>query len=154
MIRHPPNSPLFPSPPLFDFSHLGPGEPPRRSVEKLLSVSGIPRGLRRSLHLRAAKIGHHLPDFFVAHAHADAAVGGRGHGGAGDAVVNVVKHFRVGVAVALLRTRKVRPAASATRTEPVAKSAIQPKLVLAELGDFRITRVRILFLRRNWLART
>jgi hypothetical protein len=36
----------------------------------------------------------------------------------------------------------------------VAKGAIQPELVLAELGDFRITRVRILFLRKERLACT
>src|SRR5690348_1553886 len=112
-------------------------------------MCGIARGLCRSLHLNTANVCHHLPDFFVAHAHADAAIGRRGHGRACNAVVNVVENLRVRAAVPLLRTRKIWPASSPARAQPVTESAVQPKLVFAQLGDLRVPGVGILLLRKS-----
>ncbi len=111
---------------------------------------GISRRLRRSFYLRAAKIRDHLPDFLVAHPHADAAVRGRGHGRAGNAIVNVMKYFRVRIAVPLLRPREIGTPSAAARAEPVTERAVQAKLVFAQLGHFRIAFERILLLREGF----
>jgi hypothetical protein len=105
--------------------------------------------LSRGLHLHAADVGNDLPNLFVGHANADAAVGGGRHSRARDAIVNVVEDFGVGIAMTLLRARQIRSAAAAARAETVAESAVQPELIFTELGDFRITGIRILFLGRQ-----
>jgi hypothetical protein len=60
--------------------------------------------------------------------------------------MNIVEHFDIGVAVALLRTRQVRAAASTARAEAVAEGAVQTKLIFTEFRHFRVASEGILFL--------
>src|SRR5260370_4186622 len=102
--------------------------------------------LGRSFYLHAADVGDDLPDLFVSHADV-LAIGSVGrHCCAGDSVADYLKHFRVGVNMLLVGPRQVWAAAAATRSQPVAKCAVDAELRLTGLGGLGIVGVGVAFI--------
>ena len=108
------------------------------AVKQFFAMRRVAERLGRRLHLYAADVGDDLPDFFVGHAHALAVGSVGGHGGAGNAIADDLKHLRVGVRVLFLRAGQVGAAASAMRAEAVAERAVDAEFVLARLRRFGI----------------
>src|ERR1041385_1983719 len=95
--------------------------------------------LRRGFHLHTPQVSDNLPYFFICHAHALSIGSIRRHSRAGNTGADVVEHVGIRVSMTLVGARKVRAASSSTRTQPMAKRAINAELERSCLGRRRIS---------------
>ena len=124
--------------PSLSFHHMT-GRTVGLAIEQLFAMRRVAHGLCRRLHLYASQVGDDLPDLIVGHANALAVGSVGGHDRAGDSLADVLEDIRVGVSVMLVGAGQVRAAASAVRTEAVAKRAVNAELVFAGFCGFGVS---------------
>src|SRR5260370_28397634 len=107
-------------------------------------MRSVPHGTSIGLSLPASNVADDLPDLFFGHAHALLRRSIRRHRRAGNSFVDGSKQVGVRIAVTLLRSRQIGPAASPARAKSVAKRTVRSKLRFTQLRGFRITCKRVL----------
>src|ERR1700732_2341206 len=120
-----------------------------RPEEKFFPLLRLAGGFCFGLHLHAANVGDHLPNLLLGHAHTLLRRAILRHRRPWNAFIDGSKQVRVPISVLLVHARQIWTASSASRTEPMAKRAVRPKLKLSELCRFRIIRERVFVLRRH-----
>src|SRR5262249_42201530 len=117
---------LRPEPSAFSIHHVA-CSASSLAVKELLATLCISRSNIR-LFFDAADVRYNLPNLFIRHSHANATRSGRRHGRSWNPFVDIVKNFLVGISVPLWRACQIRPTATASRAQSMAKRAVHAKL--------------------------